>query len=224
MFIALFVPLIFFALVLIFKKCYGLKNGYVAELFWYAVFTLLAYAAVMLSSVIEAGVGRIAHTSQDTSLVYHLLHAALAAFTEEPIKFIFLLIGSLLIKKAPLTDAVNHSNNTVIKQVRYNVLLNCAFVFALLFATFENIAYFLDGTASLILRLFTATILHCGLIFFTVRSINKQKKWLLAAIGLHFAYNACTYYPILFFVAGFVILVVCVKNILNFFIPPTSVF
>lgn len=97
-----------------------------------------------------------------------------------------------------------------------------AFVFALFFATFENIAYSLHYPDSPLLRIATATVIHIGVGLWYPEIIRRNKKYFLFAVLLHAVYNFSTSYRPLFFTFGAACLLVCVQNFLRYIKSPTK--
>lgn len=95
-----------------------------------------------------------------------------------------------------------------------------AFVFALFFATFENIAYSLHYPDSPLLRIATATVIHIGVGLWYPEIIRRNKKYFLFAVLLHTVYNFSTSYRPLFFTFGAACLLVCVQNFLRYIKSP----
>lgn len=187
----------------------------------YLGFIFLAFFAVLSSSFFEGFVlYNIKNFLANLSTVYFkVLHSIIIATLEECIKFLLFLfliwIFVLRDIKNKSTDFIHDSNSNNLKKT---IVQNYAFVFALFFASFENIIYFIQTDANVFQRFFTASILHIGLACFYDKIIFDKKRFFPVLILLHATYNFSTYNRILFFTLGFAVIFICAKKIVSFLV------
>lgn len=176
----------------------------------YIFFILIAFVAVLLSALTENALLRQTKNflARLNTFSFYAVHSLFIASCEEVIKFLcFLSVAFFLYRDA---EKDIKSKRTAIK--------NASFVFALFFASFENIVYIVEYSASLSLRFFTASLIHIALALFYSEIIFTKKYIILILILIHASYNFSTYNKLLFFTLGFALLFICGNRIIRFFI------
>lgn len=206
----------FFSLVFFLKSPQLSKAGIskTTSLYFSIAFIAGAFFATLLASFVE-GIffTRARFFLHLNSLSQNLVKAFFVASTEELIKlFTFFTLTHFLLLNSKKTNP-----NSETKKNLQASLKVWAFIFALFFATAENIFYSLSNSGNLFRRFLTATILHISLSLFYPKIIFSKKNFLFLAIALHAIYNFSTNYLPLFFTVGIACLVFGSLQIVKFF-------
>lgn len=173
-----------------------------------------AFFATLLASFVEGFFfARADFFHRLNSLSQNFAKAFFVASCEELIKFLtfFSVAHFLVLNRNP------KALNPEAQQNLQSALEVWAFVFAIFFATVENLFYSLSVSSNFSQRFLTATLLHIALSLFYPKIIFSKKNFLFLAVALHATYNFSTNYLPLFFTLGIACLIFATLQIVKFF-------
>ena len=187
------------------------KTNNASALITHIMFIAGAFAALFIAGFLEG-------VFFNASSVQRLLIKSPQSFSNAA-KAIFVSLTEELTKMCVFTFCVRivTSNLNQKKSLHNDVINTAAFVFALFFATFENIAYALQYPECPLSRIATATLIHIGVGLWYPAIFTGKKQYLFFAVMLHAIYNFSTNYRLLFFTFGFVCLLLCMRNVIKYF-------
>ncbi|PIE97645.1 MAG: hypothetical protein CR988_07245 [Treponema sp.] len=206
-FIILFIPILLWLLFIICRQKIPVNPKLYFSIL---VFSLLAVFAAVVSETILISVIEKIPTEN-----YAISGSIIPAVIEEIFKITFFYISILTANY--LTTQQTKQTDTEYKLKIFAVL------FALFFATFENIAYAINDPEQIIIRCMTATVFHAGVAVFYADAIRKKNKRITivaSLILLHITYNLTRLNTLLFFTVHLSILFFCILHIIKLIKKP----
>ncbi len=204
--------IIFFLAVLLFTIAINKKSRINLKYIFFAfIFSLTALGLAIFLQWLLTRLFQINSIATSPSIIFFDSFISTGLIEESCKIFFFYLLARLIYAKAGIKK-IEEAQTLNPKQ-----LLFLAIFFGLIFASFENIAYFIQDINSIKLRIISACLFHSTIVVYYRKFILKKHKffYFLSAVLLHGLYNFFLSLNIYFSIFSALILVFLLAKIFN---------